>query len=430
MLFRNSDLEIRFSLNMNVLIDGRVPKVCSLKEVLRAFLDHRRDVLQRRSQHRLDKIAHRLEVLNGYIIAYLNLDRVIEIIRTEDEPKPALMSENWAVVDGEAAFLTDVQAEAILNMRLRSLRRLEEMELRSERDALMAERADLMGLLMDVGEQWRRISAQLKQVRKDFGKDAPGGARRTSFAEAGVVEEVPIEAMIEREPITVICSKMGWIRAMKGHQNLTAEVKFKDGDEGRFVFHAETTDKILLVGSNGRFYTVLGANLPGGRGMGEPVRLMVDLPNEAEIADLLIYRAGVKYLLASSDGDGFVVPSEELVAQTRAGKQVLNLRDGARTQVCRVVAGDHVAVVGENRKLLVFALEELPEMSRGKGVRLQKYKDGGLVDAITFNLAAGLTWKDPAGRTRTEPNLEEWLAKRATAGRMAPRGFPRDNHFT
>jgi topoisomerase IV subunit A len=236
--------------------------------------------------------------------------------------------------------------------------------------------------------------------------------------------------MIEREPITVICSKMGWIRAMKGHQNLTAEVKFKDGDEGRFVFHADTTDKILLVGSNGRFYTVLGANLPGGRGMGEPVRLMVDLPNEAEIADLLIYRAGVKYLLASSDGDGFVVPSEELVAQTRAGKQVLNLRDGARTQVCRVVAGDHVAVVGENRKLLVFALEELPEMSRGKGVRLQKYKDGGLVDAITFNLAAGLTWKDPAGRTRTEPNLEEWLAKRATAGRMAPRGFPRDNHFT
>ncbi|MGO4853866.1 DNA topoisomerase IV subunit A [Phaeovulum sp. W22_SRMD_FR3] len=430
MLFRNSDLEIRFSLNMNVLIDGRVPKVCSLKEVLRAFLDHRRDVLQRRSQHRLDKIAHRLEVLNGYIIAYLNLDRVIEIIRTEDEPKPALMSENWAVVDGEAAFLTDVQAEAILNMRLRSLRRLEEMELRNERDALMAERADLMGLLMDVGEQWRRIAAQLKQVRKDFGKDAPGGARRTSFAEAGVVEEVPIEAMIEREPITVICSKMGWIRAMKGHQNLTAEVKFKDGDEGRFVFHAETTDKILLVGSNGRFYTVLGANLPGGRGMGEPVRLMVDLPNEAEIADLLIYRAGVKYLLASSDGDGFVVPSEELVAQTRAGKQVLNLRDGARTQVCRVVAGDHVAVVGENRKLLVFALEELPEMSRGKGVRLQKYKDGGLVDAITFNLAAGLSWKDPAGRTRTEPVLEEWLAKRATAGRMAPRGFPRDNHFT
>ena len=430
MLFRNSDLEIRFSLNMNVLIDGRVPKVCSLKEVLRAFLDHRRDVLQRRSQHRLDKIAHRLEVLNGYIIAYLNLDRVIEIIRTEDEPKPALMSENWAVVDGEAAFLTDVQAEAILNMRLRSLRRLEEMELRNERDALMAERADLMGLLMDVGEQWRRIAAQLKQVRKDFGKDAPGGARRTSFAEAGVVEEVPIEAMIEREPITVICSKMGWIRAMKGHQNLTAEVKFKDGDEGRFVFHAETTDKILLVGSNGRFYTVLGANLPGGRGMGEPVRLMVDLPNEAEIADLLIYRAGVKYLLASSDGDGFVVPSEELVAQTRAGKQVLNLRDGARTQVCRVVAGDHVAVVGENRKLLVFALEELPEMARGKGVRLQKYKDGGLVDAITFNLAAGLSWKDPAGRTRTEPNLEEWLAKRATAGRMAPRGFPRDNRFT
>ncbi|MCB2123268.1 MAG: DNA topoisomerase IV subunit A, partial [Rhodobacteraceae bacterium] len=224
--------------------------------------------------------------------------------------------------------------------------------------------------------------------------------------------------------------KMGWIRAMKGHQPLDAEVKFKDGDEGRFIFHAETTDKILLVGSNGRFYTLLGANLPGGRGMGEPVRLMVDLPNEAEIVDLLIYRAGEKLLVASTDGDGFVVATDEVLAQTRTGKQVLNLRDGARTQVCRRVAGDHVAVVGENRKLLVFALDELPEMSRGKGVRLQKYKDGGLSDASTFVLADGLSWKDPAGRTRTETDLTEWLAKRATAGRMAPRGFPRDNRFT
>jgi topoisomerase-4 subunit A len=244
-----------------------------------------------------------------------------------------------------------------------------------------------------------------------------------------VVEEVPIEAMIEREPITVICSKMGWIRAMKGHQPLDAEVKFKDGDGGRFVFHAETTDRILLVGSNGRVYTLLGANLPGGRGMGEPVRLMVDLPNEAEITDLVIYRAGEKYLMASSDGDGFIAPAEELLAQTRTGKQVLNVRGGAKAAVCRPVRGDHVAVVGENRKLLVFALEELPEMGRGKGVRLQKYKDGGLVDATTFTLADGLTWKDPAGRTRTEMVLDEWLAKRAAAGRMAPRGFPRDNKF-
>ena len=429
MLYRNSDLEVRFSLNMNVLIDGRVPKVCSLKEVLRAFLDHRRDVLCRRSMYRLEKIAHRLEVLNGYIIAYLNLDRVIEIIRQEDEPKPALMSENWAVTDGEAVFLSDVQAEAILNMRLRSLRRLEEMELRNERDNLVAEREDLTFLLSSEPEQWKRISIQLKDVQKQFGKSSKGGARRTGFAEAGVVEEVPIEAMIEREPITVICSKMGWIRAMKGHQPLDAEVKFKDGDGGRFVFHAETTDRILLVGSNGRVYTLLGANLPGGRGMGEPVRLMVDLPNEAEITDLVIYRAGEKYLMASSDGDGFIAPAEELLAQTRTGKQVLNVRGGAKAAVCRPVRGDHVAVVGENRKLLVFALEELPEMGRGKGVRLQKYKDGGLVDATTFTLADGLTWKDPAGRTRTEMVLDEWLAKRAAAGRMAPRGFPRDNKF-
>lgn len=421
MLFRASDLEIRFSLNMNVLIDGRVPKVCSLKEVLRAFLDHRRDVLGRRSQHRLDKIDARLEVLEGYITAFLNLDRVIEIIRHEDDPKAVMIAE---------FELSDVQAEAILNMRLRSLRKLEEMELKRERDALLIERADLEDLLSNPGAQWKRIAEQLKDVRKTFGKDAPNGARRTGFAEAGEVEEVPIEAMIEREPITVILSKMGWVRAMKGHQPLDAEVKFKDGDEARFAIHAETTDRILLVGSNGRFYTLLGANLPGGRGMGEPVRLMVDLPNEAEVMGLAIFRAGERYLLASSDGDGFVVSSEELVAQTRAGKQVLNLRDGARAMVCRRVQGDHVAVVGENRKLLVFALNELPEMARGKGVRLQKYKDGGLIDAMTFVLADGLAWKDPAGRTRCETDLGEWLAKRASAGRMAPRGFPRDNRFT
>ncbi|HPE23914.1 DNA topoisomerase IV subunit A [Albidovulum sp.] len=446
MLFRNSDLETRFSLNMNVLIDGRTPKVCSLKEVLRAFLSHRQDVLIRRSRHRIDKIDHRLEVLEGFITAFLNLDRVIDIIRYDADPKAALMAEDWAVkrprATSEADYvsplslphsddgLTEVQAEAILNMRLRSLRRLEEMELLKEQDALMRERAELDDLIGSETLQWKKIAGELRDIQKQFGKDAPGGARRTHFADAAEAEEVPLEAMIEREPITVICSKMGWIRAMKGHQPLDAEVKFKDGDEGRFIFHAETTDKILLVGSNGRFYTLLGANLPGGRGMGEPVRLMVDLPNEAEIVDLLIYRAGEKLLVASTDGDGFVVATDEVLAQTRTGKQVLNLRDGARTQVCRRVAGDHVAVVGENRKLLVFALDELPEMSRGKGVRLQKYKDGGLSDASTFVLADGLSWKDPAGRTRTETDLTEWLAKRATAGRMAPRGFPRDNRFT
>lgn len=444
-LFRNSDLETRFSLNMNVLIDGRTPKVCSLKEVLRAFLDHRRAVLIRRSQHRMDKIDHRLEVLEGFIIAFLNLDRVIDIIRYDDDPKPALMREDWgrdfvratsekdyrSPPPGEGE-LSEVQAEAILNMRLRSLRRLEEMELVRERDALMAERAALEDLLAEDGLQWDRIADELREVRAKFGAKAPGGARRTAFAEAGEVAEVPIEAMIEREPITVVCSKMGWIRAMKGHIDLSSEMKFRDGDEGRFLFHAETTDKLLVFSSAGRFYTLSAAGLPGGRGLGEPLRLMVDLPNEAEIVDLFIHRPESRLLVASSAGDGFLVAEADVVAQTRAGKQVLNLGEGVTARVCVAVAAgdDAIAVVGENRKLLVFAMDELPEMGRGKGVRLQKYKDGGLADARSFARAAGLSWRDPAGRTRTEADLAEWDGKRASAGRMAPRGFPRDNHFT
>lgn len=444
-LFRNSDLETRFSLNMNVLIDGRTPKVCSLKEVLRAFLDHRRAVLIRRSQHRMDKIDHRLEVLEGFIIAFLNLDRVIDIIRYDDDPKPALMREDWGQdfvrATSEKDYrtpgpgegeLTEVQAEAILNMRLRSLRRLEEMELVRERDALMEERAGLEDLLAEDGLQWARIAEELREVRTKFGAKAEGGARRTAFAEAGEVAEVPIEAMIEREPITVVCSKMGWIRAMKGHIDLSTEMKFRDGDEGRFLFHAETTDKLLVFSSTGRFYTLSAAGLPGGRGLGEPLRLMVDLPNEAEIVTLFTHRPDGRLLVASSAGDGFLVPEAEVVAQTRAGRQVLNVKDGVAATVCHAVAegDDAVAVVGDNRKLLVFAMEELPEMGRGKGVRLQKYKDGGLADARSFARAAGLSWLDPAGRTRTEADLAEWIGKRASAGRMAPRGFPRDNRFT
>jgi topoisomerase-4 subunit A len=445
MLFRNSDLEIRFSLNMNVLIDGVTPKVCSMKEVLRAFLDHRREVLQRRSRHRMEKIDHRLEVLEGLIVAFLNLDRVIDIIRYDDDPKAALMSEDWSVKRARAPSerdyvsplpasgegeLSEVQAEAILNMRLRSLRRLEEIELVRERDALMEERAALDDLLASESLQWAKISDQLRETRKQFGKDSPGGARRSTFAEVGEVEEVPFEAMIEREPITVICSKMGWIRAMKGHQPLDAEVKFKDGDEGRFMFHAETTDKLIVAGQNGRFYTVGASGLPGGRGMGEPLRLMIDLPNDSDIVDILIHKPGAKLLVASTEGDGFVVPEDEVIAQTRAGKFVLNVKDGVQTRVVRRISGDHVAVVGENRKVLVFPLDELPEMTRGKGVRLQKYKDGGLSDATTFTFADGLSWLDPAGRTRTETDLAEWEGKRAGTGRMAPRGFPRDNRFT
>ena len=444
MMFRNSDLEVRFSLNMNVLIDGLTPKVCSLKEVLRAFLDHRQDVLLRRSQHRLEKIDHRLEVLEGFIVAFLNLDRVIDIIRYDDDPKQALMFEDWGKehpramseadykppMPSDDPSLTEVQVDAILNMRLRSLRRLEELELKQERDDLMIERAALEDLLEDEGLQWKTIADQLRETRKKFGKDYEGGARRTLFAEATEVEDVPLEAMIDREPITVVCSQMGWVRAMTGHIDLTRELKFKDGDGPRFIFHAETTDRLLVFGSNGRFYTVSASNLPGGRGMGEPLRLMVDLPNEAEIVDMFIHDPARKLLVASTAGDGFIVAEQEVAAQTRAGKQVLNVRGDTKAALCKPADGDHVAVVGENRKVLVFPRDELPEMGRGKGVRLQKYKDGGLSDARLFTLAEGLSWTDPAGRTRTETELVEWIGKRASAGRMAPRGFPRDNKFT
>ncbi len=438
MLYRNSDLESRFSLNMNVLIDGVTPKVASLKEVLRAFLAHRREVLERRSRHRVAKIEHRLEVLEGFITAFLNLDRVIDIIRYDEDPKAALMREDWSKdhvratseddyktpAPGEGE-LSEVQVDAILNMRLRSLRRLEELELKRERDELQAEWADLQDLLENEGRQWKTIADQLRDVKKQF-----GDPRRTQFAEAVEIEDVPLEAMIDREPITVVCSQMGWIRAMTGHIDLTRELKFKDGDGPRHIFHAETTDRLLVFGSNGRFYTLSASNLPGGRGMGEPVRLMVDLPNEAEIVALFIHKPGGKLLVASTAGDGFVVAEDEVVAQTRAGKQVLNVRGDTRAAVCRPVEGDHLAAVGENRKMLIFPVSELPEMGRGKGVRLQKYKDGGLSDARTFALEDGLSWLDPAGRTRTVTELDEWKGARASAGRMAPRGFPQDNKFT
>ncbi len=457
MLFRNSDLETRFSLNMNVLIDGLTPKVCSLKEVLRAFLDHRRDVLIRRSKYRLEKIDHRLEVLEGFIIAFLHLDRVIDIIRYDDDPKLALMVEDWAqehvratseadyrspIVPGAdpAVSLSEIQAEAILNMRLRSLRRLEELELVAERDALMEERAGIEDLLESDDLQWAQIAEQLRETRKVFGRDSEGGARRTQFAEAAEVVDVPLEAMIEREPITVVCSKMGWVRAMTGHIDLTRELKFKDGDGPRFIFHAETTDKLLVFGANGRFYTVSATNLPGGRGMGEPLRLMIDLPNDVEIVDILIHKPGEKLLVASAEGNGFIVPEDDVVAQTRAGKQVLNVKDTV-AKVCRRVAGDHVAAVSENAKLLVFEVGELPEMGRGKGVRIQKYKkasgrqgmlelDGGLSDITTFSWDEGLSWPMGGGKTRTEPDMTDWKGARAGVGKRPPYGFPKNNRFS
>ncbi|MGB0497707.1 MAG: DNA topoisomerase IV subunit A [Rubricella sp.] len=443
-LFKQSDLETRFSLNMNVLIDGRTPMVCDLREVLRAWLDHQRDVLLRRSRHRLAKIDHRLEVLEGYLTAFLNLDRVIEIIRTEDEPKPVLMAE---------FELTDIQAEAILNMRLRSLRRLEEMELRRENADLIEERAGLEDLLASDEAQWSRIADDLRATKEAFGPPRtfrgitfaedlmrlkaehgaayPVTARRTGFADAPAATAIDLDAMIEREPITVVCSQMGWIRALKGHVDLAQEFKFKDGDGPRFAFHAETTDKLLLLASTGRFYTLGADRLPGGRGMGEPLRLMIDLPNEAEIVTLFRHQPGRHLLLASSAGDGFRVPEADVLAQTKSGKQVMTVKPGVTAVVCTGVEGDHVAVVGENRKLLVFPLDELPELGRGKGVRLQKYKDGGLSDARTFTLSEGLSWPMSNGNTRTvtEDDLAEWIGKRASAGRMAPRGFPRDNRF-
>ena len=447
-LFRLTDLETRVPLNMNVLIDGRVPRVCGLREVLRAFLDHRRDVLLRRSRHRLAKIAHRLEVLEGYIVAFLNLDRIIEIIRSEDEPKPVMLAEDW----GGGTYLTDVQAEAILNMRLRSLRRLEEMQLRREREDLIAERGDLEALLADEGAQWERIATEIRGIRDRFGAPKalrylrgpedirtaraghdpyPLGARRTALAEAPEAEEVPIEALIEREPVTVICSREGWIRAAKGHLALDAEHKTRDGDAVAFVLHAQTTDRLLALTNSGRAFTLAVEKLPGGRGLGEPLRLMVDLANDDALVALFVHRPGGRRLVASTGGDGFVLPEDQAVAQTRSGRQVLNLRGGARAALARAVeqTHDHVAVIGENRKMLVFPLAELPEMARGKGVRLQKYKDGGMADARPLRLADGLSWTETGGRTRSEPDLGPWLGPRASAGRMAPRGFPRDNRF-
>ncbi|MEP3297009.1 MAG: DNA gyrase C-terminal beta-propeller domain-containing protein, partial [Pseudoruegeria sp.] len=333
------------------------------------------------------------------------------------------------------------QAEAILNMRLRSLRRLEEMELVRERDALRVEREEILELLGSEGRQWDVVSQQLKETKKTFGKNYEGGARRTQFSEATEIEDVPLEAMIEREPLTIVCSKMGWIRAMKGHIALDQTLKFKDGDEGRFIFHAETTDRILVFGNNGRFYTIGASTLPGGRGMGEPLRLMVDLPNETEIVDLFVHKPEDKLLVASTAGDGFIVAQSEIVAQTRTGKQVLNVKGDDRAVICEPVTGDHVAIVSQNRRLLVFPVTELPEMGRGKGVRLQKYNmargkqgvlelDGGMSDITTFDYADGLSWTRQGGGNRTESDMSNWLGKRASVGKTVPHGFPRDNKFS
>jgi len=420
-LYRLTDLEIRFPLNLNVLDATRTPGVMSLKEALLAWLDFQREVLENRSRTRIGKIDDRLELLDGFLIAFLNLDRVIEIIRTEDEPKAVMMAE---------FALSDRQAEAILNMRLRSLRRLEEMEIGRERAALSKEKEQLEALLANPRKQWKRLQKDLVQLKEKFGDE-----RRTRIEEASAAREIDWSAMIEKEPITVILSQRGWIRAMKGHLALeqVADLKWREGDGPFIHFHAQTTDRLALFASNGRVYTLPGDKLPSARGFGEPVRLFIDLDAEVEIVQLLMVRPEMKMLIASSDGKGFVTSGEATLAETRKGKQLVNVRPGARVAVIRPISpqADAVAVVGENRKMLVFPLAELPELGRGQGVTLQRYRDGGLSDAVAFELSEGLSWAlgGETGRVRTESDLSPWRAARGAAGRMPPIGFPRNNRF-
>ena len=421
-LFKLTELESRIPLNMNVLVKGRIPQVLGLAEVLREWLDHRREVLLRRSRHRLAEIEHRLEVLGGYLIAYLNLDKVIKIIRNEDEPKPVLM---------KTFKLTDVQAEAILNMRLRNLRKLEEMEIRAEDKALREERTKLKALIGSPAQQWKTISGQIKEIREKFGPKTEIGKRRTTFGIAPAHDEAAIEeAMVVREPVTVVVSEKGWIRALRGHVTDFSGVAFKTDDALKFAFPTETTAKVMVFGSNGRFYTIEAAKLPGGRGHGEPVRLFIDL-EDADVVAALAYQGGRKFLVASYAGNGFVVAEDECLGTTRKGKQVLNLKAPDTARAMTTVDGELAAAIGENRKMVIFALNQAPEMGRGRGVRLQRYKEKGLSDVTTFKAEDGLSWNDAAGRSFALPmkELKDWRGNRADAGRIAPKGFPKNNKF-
>ena len=417
-LFRATPLESRFPLNMNVLDANRTPRVMSLKEVLRAWLDHRHEVLQRRTNHRLGAIARRLEILDGYLIAYLNLDEVIRIIREEDEPKPRLM---------ERFGLNDTQAEAILNMRLRALRRLEELEIRKEHKKLSAEQKKLQALMKSEAARWETIAEEIESMRARFG-DGALGARRT--ATGAVLPEVVVDeaAFVEREPITVILSEKGWIRAQKGHVSLDGELRFKEGDSLFIALHAETTDRLVLFATNGKAFTLKADAIPRGRGDGQPVRLLLDLTNEDAVVAMFVHREGLRYLVAASDGKGFLVKGEDLLAEKRTGKQVLNVDPPAEAAVCAPAEGDSIAVIGENRKLLIFPIDQVPEMTRGRGVQLQSYRDGGLADVKVFTRKEGLSWV-LGERTRVETDLRAWIGSRAGAGKAPPNGFPRSNRF-
>ena len=421
-LFKLTELESRIPLNMNVLVKGRVPQVLGLAEALREWLDHRREVLLRRSKHRLAEIEHRLEVLGGYLIAYLNLDKVIKIIRKEDEPKPVLM---------KTFKLSEVQAEAILNMRLRNLRKLEEMEIRAEDKALREERAKLKSLIGSLAQQWKTIADQIKELKNNFGPKTDLGRRRTTFGIAPAHDEAAIEeAMVVREPITVVVSDKGWIRALRGHVTDLSGVTFKTDDNLKFAFPTETTAKILIFGSNGRFYTIEAAKLPGGRGHGEPVRLFIDL-EDADVVAALAYQGGRKFIVASYAGNGFVVPEDEVLGTTRKGKQVLNLKAPDKAAAMTTVDGELAAAIGANRKMVIFELNQVPEMGRGRGVRLQRYKEKGLSDVTTFKSGDGMSWTDGAGRSflLDMKELKDWRGNRADAGRIAPKGFPKNNKF-
>ena len=417
-LFRATALESRFPLNMNVLDANRTPRVMSLKEVLRAWLDHRHEVLQRRTNHRLGAIARRLEILDGYLIAYLNLDEVIRIIREEDEPKPRLM---------ERFGLNDTQTEAILNMRLRALRRLEEMEIRKEHKKLSAEQKKLQALMKSEAARWQTIGEEIESMRARFG-DGALGARRTATGAALPEVVVDEAAFVEREPITVILSEKGWIRAQKGHVSLDGELRFKEGDSLSIALHAETTDRLVLFATNGKAFTLKADAIPRGRGDGQPVRLMLDLTNEDAVVTMFVHREGLRYLVAASDGKGFLVKGEELLAEKRTGKQVLNVDPPTEAAVCVPAEGDSIAVIGDNRKLLLFPLDQVPEMTRGRGVQLQSYRDGGLADAKVFTRKEGLSWV-LGERTRVETDLRAWVGNRAGAGKAPPNGFPRSNRF-
>ncbi len=422
-LFRNTDMESRIGLNMNVLDAETVPRVMNLREVLQAYLDHRHEVLVRRTKFRLEKIADRLDVLKGYMVVFLNLDEVIAVIREEDDPR-AVMKKRWK--------LNDAQVDAILNMRLRSLRRLEEIAIREEIEGLEGEQKTLKALLRDKAKRTKRLAAEIAELKKAFGPKTALGRRRTEIADAPEPVAVPVEAMIEREPVTIVCSEKGWVRTIKGQGIDPKELKFKEGDRGKFVIPAETTDKLLVFGTNGRFYTVAVDKLPGGRGHGEPLRLMFDLGNDAEIVSLKVHKPGDKLVVASSDGRGFVVPEDEVVAQTKSGKQVLNVKGDVEAVACAPAQGDHIAVLGKKRKMIVFALSELPEMSRGRGVKLQSYGSGdSLADVATFAMSEGLTTRTgDRHRTFAGDELKDWMGKRAQAGRKVPKGFPSAPRFS